>query len=88
MRAAAGRLELTVRGQQGIGAREAAGGRAGARSVPPAADDRYGDRHRLADGRDARLHDRRAEDSLGTATRALLLGLAAALTAALDLAGR
>ncbi|WP_309055794.1 hypothetical protein [Streptomyces sp.] len=27
-------------------------------------------------------------DSLGTVTRALLLGLAAALTAALDLAGR
>ncbi|MBT2414688.1 DoxX family protein [Streptomyces sp. ISL-12] len=88
MRADAGRLGLSVRGQQGIGALEVLGGAGLALGVwyPPLTTGAAIGIILLMTG--ALLYHRRAGDPIGTAIPALVLGLAVALTAALDLAGR
>ncbi|WP_395575061.1 DoxX family protein [Streptomyces sp. BK79] len=88
MRADAGRLGLSVRGQQGIGVLEVIGGAGLALGLwyPPLTTGAAIGIVLLMAG--ALVFHRRAGDTVVTAMPALVLGLAVALTAALDLAGR
>ncbi|MEU7467564.1 DoxX family protein [Streptomyces sp. NPDC044984] len=88
MRADAERLGLTVRGQQGIGVLEILGGAGLVLGVwyPPLTTGAAIGIILLMAG--ALIYHRRAGDPIGTAMPAFTLGLAVALTAALDLAGR
>lgn len=88
MRADAGRLGLSARGRRGIGVLEVAGGAGLALGMwyPPLTTGAAIGIVLLMAG--AIAFHRRAGDAIGTAMPALVLGLAVALTAALDLAGR